>query len=133
MGHRRGWGVSCVFGLGGGQQDESEETMSENLIGRENPYTCQDCGGITNTAHVDDGVTPFMLDCRATPGCKGWAHSAGYPKGPRPPHIPAPTWEWYRPDAKEAAKLSPGMADHVAQGGLLIRRHTPESPSGSQP
>lgn len=93
-----------------------EGDMSESLIGRENPYTCEACGKVTNTIHADDGVTPFMLNCRATPDCKGLAVSAIYPA-----HIPAPTWEWYRPASKELPTLKDWEADHVAQGGALIR------------
>lgn len=93
--------------------------------GRENVYTCQICGGFTVTVDRDHGVTPMFLDCRASAGCKGMAVSSGYPPGPRPPHIPAPAWEWYRPSPKETAKLErkqPGMAEHVRKGGLAIRR-----------
>jgi hypothetical protein len=93
--------------------------MSESLVGRENPYVCQSCGKLTTTVHVDDGVTPFMLNCRATPGCKGMSYSSFYPKGPRPAHVPPPAWEWYRP--ADDQPLKDWEADHVAQGGVLLR------------
>ena len=96
-----------------------------SLVGRENVYTCPKCGGYTVTVDVDDGVTPFLLNCRASGEegkCDGKATSAFYPKSPRPPRIPPPAWEWYAPSAEETAKLSPGMRDHVEQGGLLIRK-----------
>ena len=96
--------------------------MSESLVGRENPYVCQSCGKLTTTIHVDHGVTPFMLYCRATPGCKGMAYSSMYPKGPRPPHIPEPAWEWYKPTDAELATMKPWARDHVEQGGVLLRR-----------
>lgn len=93
--------------------------------GRENVYTCEKCGGLTVTIDVDEGVTPFMLKCRASGrqgDCDGFARSSFYPKGPRPPHMPAPSWEWYRPDAEEVERLSDAMREHVRQGGLCIRK-----------
>lgn len=90
-------------------------------IGGENVYTCEECGGFTSTIDVDEGVTPFMILCRARPDCHGWAQSAMYPKGPRPPRIPAPAWEWYKPGADEMLTLSPANLGHVKQGGLLLR------------
>lgn len=60
---------------------------------RENVYTCLKCRGFTVTLDVDEGVTSFMLNCRASGregDCDGMAVSAMYPKGPRPPHIPEP-------------------------------------------
>ncbi len=68
-----------------------------------------------------------MLDCRATPGCGGMATSSMYPRGPRPAHIPAPTWEWYRPNLAAFPDLKPWERDHVAQGGALLRPLSPET------
>lgn len=99
--------------------------MDESLVGRQNPYVCKECGGVTNTIHVNDGVTPFMLDCRATDGCKGMATSSFYPRGPRPARIPAPTWEWYTPGADQPLKN--GERYHVEQGGVLLRALTPST------
>ena len=102
--------------------------MGERKVPRENVYTCQKCGGYTVTVDVDEGVTPFMLGCRADGtehGCDGPAYSAGYPKGPRPAHIPEPAWEWYRPTPKEQKKMDkkwPGYMDHFNNGGLAIRK-----------
>jgi hypothetical protein len=98
---------------------------TKSLVGRENPYTCKVCGGVTNTIHVDHGVTPFMLDCRATPGCKGMAVSSMYPMFERPAHIPEPTWEWYRPGPSQHLRV--WEARHVAQGGALIRPLSPDT------
>lgn len=95
-----------------------------SLKGRENVYTCRNCGGHTVTIDVDEGVTPFLLDCRASGregDCDGIAQSACYPKGLRPPQIPAPAWEWYKPSPSEARKLNRAMKQHVRAGGLLIR------------
>lgn len=96
--------------------------------GRENVYTCPDCGGYTVTVDRDEGTTPAFLDCRARVGCKGMAASAWYPSGPRPGHIPPPAWEWYRPDAAETKRLKRkwfGAWEHVRAGGLLLRKITP--------
>jgi hypothetical protein len=93
--------------------------------GKENVYTCDKCGGMTVTVDVDEGVTPFTLICRASGregDCDGRAYSSMYPNGPRPPHIPEPSWEWYRPDAEEMKFLSGAMREHVERGGLEIRR-----------
>lgn len=100
---------------------------------RENVYTCQKCKGLTVTIDVDEGTTPFMIRCRAQdlpglgPVCKGDAYSSFYPKGPRPAHIPAPEWEWYRPDDDETSKCNAATKEHIRMGGLLLRRRQPES------
>ena len=92
-----------------------------SLIGRENVYTCPECSGYTVTIDVDEGVTPMFLNCRATAGCKGMAHSAMYPEGQRPPWIPAPTFEWFKPVGEDYEKLSAAMKDHVDSDGLDLR------------
>ena len=108
----------------------------ETNVGKENVYVCEKCGGYTVTIDVDDGVTPFMLGCRANmqeiildgkvvgfaPTCKGMAQSASYPKGPRPAHIPPPAWEWYKPTGTDFDSLSREMKEHIYKGGLDIRR-----------
>lgn len=94
---------------------------------RENVYTCEKCGGYTVTVDVAEGVTPFMLRCRATGEvgkCDGWAYSAMYPTGPRPKRIPAPAWEWYRPDRSEYVGSSEQMREHFDKGGLALRPRT---------
>lgn len=100
---------------------------------RINVYVCQTCGGYTVTIDVDEGVTPFMIGCRASGEereCKGVAHSSFYPKGPRPPHIPEPAWEWYRmtdAEARRQEKKYPGSWHHHEQGGLWIRKRAVSS------
>jgi hypothetical protein len=88
-------------------------------VGKVNVYTCATCGGETVTIDVDDGVTPFMLGCRAKDGCRGMAQSSFYR-----PHAGRgePAWEWYRPTPKAIRKMSPGMQKHVVMGGLDIRK-----------
>jgi len=86
---------------------------------RWNIWDCQKCEQPTLCIELADGVTPFMLRCRATPGCDGWAHSRFYPGGPRP-DLPV-RGEWYAPDAAETNKLDRAMRHHVDQGGLMLR------------
>jgi hypothetical protein len=94
--------------------------------GRENVYTCNRCGGFTVTVDLEEGTTPFMIDCRASGeqgDCEGDAHSAFYPKKPWPDHVPStPAWEWYRPKGPEVRKLNKAMREHFQNGGLLIRK-----------
>jgi hypothetical protein len=99
--------------------------------GKENVYTCGKCGGMTVTIDLDEGVTPFMIDCRAAGkegDCDGMARSACYPSGPRPSYVPAPAWEWYKPGPDELKKVSPGLKDHAKRGGLFIRPRTEAKP-----
>lgn len=99
---------------------------NDSLIGHENVYTCQVCGKMFTTVDRDDGVTPFMvghIQFDHKTFCNGPCYSAFYPKGPRPSHIPAPSHEWYKPDAEEYKKLDKYMRrDHVDKGGLLLRK-----------
>lgn len=87
--------------------------------GKLNAYICKTCKGKTVTIDIDDGVTPFMLNCRATEGCKSWAQSQCYDVDPL--EVGKPAFEWYQPSLAEIKKSSPGMIDHAAQGGLFIR------------
>lgn len=107
--------------------------MSGTLVGRENVYTCEVCGAQLVTVDRDPGTTPFMVTCGDynAGGCGGHMTSAFYPNGPRPPHISAPTHEWYRPNDAELTaecakhKHRPGVPtairEHVTRGGLLLR------------
>jgi len=97
---------------------ESEHNPRKRI----NQYRCQECKSIITTVDIDKGVTPFMLYCRATTGCKGMMESAFY----RPLNTNAtPEFEWYKPSMKYAKRK--GMADHVDQGGLAIRPITAET------
>ena len=85
--------------------------------GKKNIYTCKACRHRTVTVDLDDGVTPFMIECTK---CEGPAHSSGY-------NFPSwmgldPTHEWYMPDEAEQATLDPETLEgHVKRGGLLLR------------
>ena len=82
-----------------------------------NRYTCRACDAFIVTIDREDGVTPFLIGCRATPGCNGLAQSSCY-RG-------VPTWaepshEWRKPTPTELFKASKAMREHVAMGGLDI-------------
>lgn len=87
--------------------------------GEVNAWRCPDCGRSTVAVHVDDGVTPFLLGCRATEGCRGRAVSAMY--RPTADERASVAWEWYRPSERWARRKGPEMLDHVRMGGLAIR------------
>lgn len=90
--------------------------------GAVNGWRCDKCGRHTVAVHVDAGVTPMFLACRASgePNC-GRAVSTGY----RTSYVLSTEigWEWYRPGPTER-RLSPDERAHVAQGGLLLRALT---------
>lgn len=105
---------------------------------RMNLYMCQyGCHNVT--VDVDEGVTPFMIDCefRGRPDrplnpnyakdgrCVGVAKSTFYPQQlpPGAPY-PKPTHEWYRPSKEELSMLSLAEIEHVNNGGLLLRKRT---------
>lgn len=93
-------------------------------------YTCQKCGKHTVTVDIHEGVTPFMLRCRASGregDCDGMAESSFYLRGPKPAWIPEPGWEWFTPTGSEYHKLSEEMKDHVDMGGLDLRRRAAPS------
>lgn len=83
-------------------------------IGKINQYTCQHCGGKITTIDRDDGVTPFFLSCRVTQGCRGSMNSSMYQVS----QDIKPTHEWYKP----TGKVKKIFREHVAMGGLLIRK-----------
>ena len=100
--------------------------MSEEQI---NVYTCPACRGFTVTIDIDKGVTPMFLGCRASGNeddCEGMAQSAMYPKRPRPPHIPAPAWEWYKASEEEIEAMPEGHRQYYRDGGLAIRKREQE-------
>ena len=96
--------------------------------GAVNVYACP-YGHETVTRNMDEGVTPYMIGC---PTCK----AAGTPpneKGFRWPmaessfyrvdQFLAHSHEWYRPES--TAGLNQDTAEHVRNGGLLLREAQP--------
>ncbi len=90
---------------------------------RINVYTCDKCGGKTVTIDIHEGVTPFILRCRASGregDCNGKSYSSLYRVAPGL----IPMWEWFTPVGSEYNKLSVDMKEHVDKGGLDLRRRT---------
>lgn len=111
-----------------GQAGEINGWVCNGLGNHEGQYPCE---GITYAIHVDEGVTPMFLACRAEgkepedAQCTGTAVSIMYPPPPVPESvIEAVAWEWYMPDAEEKATLGEAMLDHVEKGGLMLRKLT---------
>jgi hypothetical protein len=96
--------------------------MSEMTL-RKNVYMCDRCGLPTVTVDLESGVTPFMLNCRANGEgmCAGTARSLCYHAKSFPAHLPAPSFEWFKPRGSEYRKLNKAMREHVDLGGLDIR------------
>jgi hypothetical protein len=86
-----------------------------DLTNRVNNYGCVSCGHITKTIDRDAGVTWFIHTCEK---CGAEARSTFFKD--LVPDRPA-TQEFYRPTLDELYTMSPGMIDHVLQGGLAIR------------
>lgn len=82
-----------------------------------NRYTCRKCGGKIVTQDVDEGVTPFMLRCRATKGCIGSMESSCY-RGVGADEVP--DFIWRKPTPEEYRRATVDMKDHFDQGGLDI-------------
>lgn len=84
-----------------------------------NAYTCEKCGKQTVTIDRHEGVTPFMLGCRATPRCTGMGTSGFY----RCAQSLVPVYEWFKPTIEELQRdWTLPSVQHALQGGLLLRR-----------
>lgn len=81
-----------------------------------NVYVCYNCRHRLYTYYKDKGVTPFTICC---PKCSDIMTHADTIL-PRPGIISIP---WVRPTFKEMLKLSPGVIEHVLQGGLILETH----------
>jgi hypothetical protein len=99
------------------RMDEIQNTFA----GQYNAYICQKCDKGFLTLDVDPGVTPFMIQCLATEGCNGMAHSQMYPEGDPPADLGEPIIYWVKPTDTEFAKLPPLLVEHVEKGGLLMK------------
>lgn len=95
-----------------------------------NHYRCERCGQWTCTKHEQDGVTPFLIRCRATYNCRGTAQSTFY-RGPQDerqvPHL-----IWYRPATEAEVVVVVGaefddetvrerVLEHWRKGGCLSK------------
>ena len=68
------------------------------------------------TYYKDKGVTPFTISCPKCSDIMIYAKTVGTTLGV----ISIP---WFRPTFKQMLKLSPGMIEHVLQGGLILKTH----------
>lgn len=84
-------------------------------------YTCDKCGAKFYTQYVHKGVTPFTILCRT---CK---HGTAVHRNTISLHL----WvqlevvgeklhNWVRPSFEQLQKLSPGLQQHVLDGGLVL-------------
>lgn len=89
--------------------------MAMSRKGQKNNYKCQKCNGAIVTVDVDDGVTPFAIDCRATEDCDGLMYSSFYSNQQS---LPA-QYEWFKPENFDG--YAPDMQEHFRKGGLDIR------------
>lgn len=93
--------------------------------GSVNAWKCDKCGRLTVARHVDDGVTPMFLACRASGrvgDCDGQGVSMMYPAPPVPESIMEQlAWEWYAPSKRAYWRLDDSLRHHVDGGGLLLR------------
>lgn len=97
--------------------NSAEKVEGIGFKGKKNIYTCDKCKGHVVTVDKDRGVTPFMIECKATDGCKGMMQSSIYRVFDQEMRA---DYEWYRPTAPEVVK--PHLQHHVDQGGLLLRK-----------
>lgn len=105
------------------------QAQKEPAVVKWNHYVCPSCHGITISKEFDDGVTPFMFRCRATPNCTDHARSSFYRCSQDPnqtPHV-----VFYRPtDRAEALanikgypkRFRKAMIEHWEKGGSLERK-----------
>lgn len=105
-----------------------------------NHYHCPDCGGVTIARHDDEGVTPFLLRCRAKDirtkghtiqGCRGMAESSffiGSQVDDQQPHViffrPSDAAEAIDAINKEPRRFRAAMLEHYRMGGSLMREAT---------
>lgn len=90
-------------------------------------YECERCKAYIVTIDIDRGVTPMYMRCQSESGvCSGLMRSYGYPVEARPPFIPDPQWEWYRPEVNALGRFDNDdeMNEHILSGGLLLRGRT---------
>jgi hypothetical protein len=108
--------ASAAGELGLDRKPIDPSTLNTSNVGKLNIYTCRECRGHVVTRDLEAGVTPFMVGCKATAGCKGMMESSFYrvwDQKMRASHV------WYRPVS--TGFLTAGERQHVEMGGLLLR------------
>ena len=86
-------------------------------------YTCDDCGAKFYTQYVDKGVTPFTIACRSCNGTAYHRHTLPLTEWAMQDEVVLELHSWVRPTFEQLKKLSPGMQEHVLDGGLVLREH----------
>jgi len=77
-------------------------------------YKCKSCGHSIITTYAVKGVTPFIIKCK---GCYGdMVHETTYKSIPETIYA----IKWVRPTLQQTMKLSPGLIEHVFNGGLVM-------------
>lgn len=96
----------------------TDPRQSTEPHGKRNIYTCDACFGHVVTVDLVEGVTPFLIGCKATPGCSGMMQSSMYRVFDQRMR---PGFEWFKPTKEETMALHTWSRDHVAKGGLILR------------
>src|ERR1035437_3016389 len=98
--------------------DKDKREVAAKSQGKRNIYTCDECLGHVVTVDVADGVTPFLIGCKVTPGCKGLMQSSMYRVFDKRMRA---DFEWYAPTKEQTVALSAGLREHASKGGLVLR------------
>lgn len=96
--------------------------MSFEAVGAMNWFSCEVCDGLTVTINQDIGITPDIIDCRASGkvnDCPGLARSAFYPTTPLPERRAYAVFRWYRP-ASGSGPFDAATLAYLKAGGLAI-------------
>lgn len=113
------------------RMDDAEPSQLFKGKGRVNIYVCDTCHDHTVSRDCDYGVTPFMMECQATEGCKGLAKSCMYRIPESYPYIFKEKLQWYRPSYLEYTTLDLLARQHVERGGLLPRKVVDDESQGN--
>ena len=84
-----------------------------------NAYTCDVCDRHIVTNDTDEGCTPMIIGCVATPDCPGHMHSHWY-RGPVVASDRLTTHEFRKPTREEYDLLEPAMQADIDAGGLEL-------------
>lgn len=87
-------------------------------------YVCDKCHHKVVTTYADKGVTPFTMKCHKCDGFMTHVASNTFAPGGK-------VLKWVRPTYQQYCNLSPGMRQHVEDGGLVLENKltTPENQS----
>lgn len=109
--------TAAALKMAGKAMGGNATAAASGFNGKINIYCCEACRGHIVTRDLAEGVTPFLVQCEATDGCKGKMQSSLYRVFDQKM---LESHEWYRPEA--AQELAVWEWDHVSRGGLLLRK-----------